>query len=229
MPIDTARMPLLIAGGGTHSSGRGLAPGFAYGRHRGPARFRPRVAAVAIAFYLDESGHWHFPLTLRPPSVKHHAGQICLPGGGIEIGESPLQAALREFEEELGATPRGVRQLGQLSALYVYASNHVIQPVVFRIEPPRGPWRPAADEVSEVIRYPLRRLLEPEGRVISRQRRSLIRDGRVVGRLDFRAPGFRCEPQPIWGATAIVLEELRVRVGLAPALHIRPMGTSTSN
>ncbi|MEE2938046.1 MAG: NUDIX domain-containing protein, partial [Planctomycetota bacterium] len=64
------------------------------------------------------------PLTLRPKSLQHHAGQVCLPGGRLEGDENPSQAALREFEEELGVRPQVTCHCGELSALYVYASNN---------------------------------------------------------------------------------------------------------
>ncbi len=53
-------------------------------------------------------------LTLRSANLKHHAGQISFPGGRIEHGESPWDAALREAHEEIGLEPGSVRRLGQL-------------------------------------------------------------------------------------------------------------------
>ncbi len=199
-----------------------MAPALAYGRHRGPGRDRARVAAVAIALYRDRSGGWRIPLTLRPDTIRHHAGQVGLPGGGIESGETPEQAAIREFEEELGVRPAVVRWLGELTTQSVYASDHRVHPVVFQMEPPERAWCPEPAEVARVIELPWGSLSDPAARFDTTCSRQLRRDGRVVGEVSFRTPAFRCEPRPIWGATAIILDELTERLRLAPCLHQHP-------
>ena len=81
--------------------------GLSYGRHRGPARVASRLAAVAVMLYQEPNGEWTIPLTLRPASLQHHGGQVCLPGGRVEPDEEVYAAAVREFEEELGIPPPG--------------------------------------------------------------------------------------------------------------------------
>ena len=128
-----------------------MSPALSYGRHRGPYPFDSRHAAVLIAIYKAENGCWTIPLTRRPRSLKHHGGQICLPGGRLEPGESPKEAALREFEEELGVRPQQVVDCGELDTQYVYNSNNRVHPVVAMIDAPERPWRPDPVEVDEVI------------------------------------------------------------------------------
>ena len=77
----------------------------ALGRHFGPPLPDARPAAV-VALLHRRAGEWQLPLLLRPESLALHAGQIGLPGGTLEPGESSADAALRELEEELGVAPR---------------------------------------------------------------------------------------------------------------------------
>src|SRR5512136_1100326 len=81
-----------------------------------------RQAGVLVLLYpLD--GRLCFPLTRRPDSVEFHKGQISLPGGSQEEGESLGQTALREAQEEIGVDAARVELIGRLSRLYVPPSN----------------------------------------------------------------------------------------------------------
>jgi len=156
-----------------------------------------RAAAVLVLLYPHQ-GCWHLPLTLRPSHLPDHAGQISLPGGAIEPGETSREAAVREFHEELGATDQRIDLLGRLSPLFVAASN-------FRVEP----WVGAADcrpglvpnpaEVDELLEVPLAHLLDPAN-FGTRQRH---REGG-----SYTAPHFVWHTHHIWGATCMILGEL---------------------
>ncbi|TVP98002.1 MAG: CoA pyrophosphatase [Planctomycetaceae bacterium] len=187
---------------------RGCAPGLAYGRHRGPAPADARAAAVAITFLQHPDRSWSLPLTLRPLSLRHHAGQICFPGGRIEPGETPVQAALREFQEELGYLPGQPRQLGEFEPLYIYASNHLVFPIIFAGQAPESPWRPDPSEVDAVIEMPLDSLRSPDPPGTQKRDRQILKDDRVVGRYQFEAAAYRFDQQGIWGATAMMLNQL---------------------
>src|SRR5476651_2102077 len=76
--------------------GRRFAPGLSYGRHFGPAPITARRAAVMVLLFR-RGGCWHIPLTQRPSTLLRHGGQISLPGGTIEPGESSAEAAAREL------------------------------------------------------------------------------------------------------------------------------------
>jgi 8-oxo-dGTP pyrophosphatase MutT (NUDIX family) len=188
--------------------GMEMVPTLAYGRHRGPAAPSARFAAVAVALYQDPQGEWMIPLTLRPTRLKHHGGQVCLPGGRVERGEQIRDAAVREYEEEMGLAAEITHDCGELSTQYVYASNNLVHPVVFMINRPSVPWRPDPVEVAEVIPIPLSVLSDPRQRVAITRSRSVRRDGRVVGNLSFRTAAVRYRGHDIWGATALILEEL---------------------
>ncbi len=180
----------------------------AYGRHRGPAPLGTRRAAVVIALYRDSGGRWMIPLTLRPRSLQHHGGQISLPGGRIERGEDVYTAALREFHEELGIEPSVLFRCGELSSQYVFASANLVRPVVTIVQSPAGPWRPDPVEVEEVIELPVSVLTDDAHRR-SRTREIRIRNqGSNVGSLAMETPGIHFERHHIWGATALILDQL---------------------
>lgn len=183
-----------------------VVPELSYGRHRGPVASNARLAAVAVTLYR-EADEWFLPLTLRPTSLQHHAGQVCLPGGRVEAGESTYQAALREFEEELGVPAKVQQSCGELSPQYVYASNNFVHPVVAVIDTP-GPWQPDPTEVDQVISLPLTVLLRRDHRATVTKRRQVVSSSETVDQLTFRAPAYQFEGHLIWGATALILDQL---------------------
>jgi 8-oxo-dGTP pyrophosphatase MutT (NUDIX family) len=138
-----------------------VSPRLSYGRHRGPARINSRRAAVTIVIYPHrQTGQLCLTLTRRPITLAHHGGQICLPGGRVENGESAIQAALREYDEELGVTVDLIDDLGRLPPIYVFASDNIVDTVVVTAAAPPDRWRPDPVEVEEVIEMPLACLLE---------------------------------------------------------------------
>ena len=209
-----------------------MTPELAYGRHRGPARLRSRQAAVAVVLIRDPAGEWLIPLTRRPTALRHHGGQICFPGGRIEAGETPQQAALREFEEELGVRPDIVATCGQLPNQYVYASDNEVTPVVFVARPPGQMWSPDPAEVDEVLELPLSaivrdrkiRRIDQSGLIWKTKRptpepstaaagdgsakKTSIARSDTIASLDFKAPAFLHQNWQIWGATAVILDQL---------------------
>ncbi len=156
-----------------------------------------RPAAVLVLLY-PRRDRWHLPLTLRPSHLPDHGGQVSLPGGAIEAGETSGQAALREFHEELGGEDMQIELLGRLSPLYVEVSNFCIEPWV-GVSDKRGRFVPNRAEVEQLIEIPLDHLLDPAN-LGSHQR---VREGRP-----YTAPHFAWQSHRIWGATCMILGQL---------------------
>jgi 8-oxo-dGTP pyrophosphatase MutT (NUDIX family) len=142
-------------------------------------------------------------LTLRTPDLKSHSGQIAFPGGKIDADDkSPLDAALREAEEEIGLERSFIDPIGYLD-LYLTFSGFRILPVVARVAPGyRLTLNPA--EVVETFEVPMEFLMQP----VNHQRHSRIwKEG--VERHYYAMPfGERY----IWGITAGILRNLYERV-----------------
>jgi 8-oxo-dGTP pyrophosphatase MutT (NUDIX family) len=103
-------------------------------------------------------------LTRRAEGLNNHAGQWALPGGRIDEGESPLEAALREMDEEVGLRLAASDLLGTLDD-YVTRSGFVITPVVFWGGEARE-LTPNAAEVASVHRIALAEFMREDAPVL---------------------------------------------------------------
>lgn len=172
-------------------------------------RFQPppgeetRKGAVLVLFGEDENGP-DLLLTERSHTMRSHPGQVSFPGGAIDPGETPLQTALREAEEETGLDPAGVDVFGALPELWLPPSNFAVTPIL-------GWWTDHSDvdvvdpaEVHAVYRVALTELLDPAHRVT------------VTHPRGYRAPGFLIGPDHavlLWGFTAGIITRLFDFVG----------------
>ena len=117
-------------------------------------------AAVSIAVLEEPDGSPAFILTRRSAKLRKHARQWALPGGRLDPGETPLQAALREMEEEVGLSLTPDALIGRLDD-YPTRSGYNITPFVFWAG--RTPELTAnPDEVHAIYRIPLEELNRPE-------------------------------------------------------------------
>lgn len=165
-----------------------------------PSKIR-HAAGLLLLFPID--GHAQVILTVRAQTLGHHSGQVSLPGGVIEPGETFEQAALREAHEEIGLSPKVSRPLGALTPIDIPVSGFRLHPVVASAER-RPDLRPADTEVERILEVPIEWLL---GRLTTRHR--VTREGQT-----FDFPAFAVEgATKIWGATAMVLSELLVILG----------------
>jgi len=141
-------------------------------------------------------------LTRRTADLTSHAGQIAFPGGKIDPhDESPVGAALREAEEEIGLKPALVEPLGYLD-LYLTFSGFRILPTVARVAPGYA-LALNRSEVAEAFEVPLEFLMRPE----NHQRQS--RDWKGIIRHYYAIP---YQDRYIWGVTAGILRNLYERI-----------------
>jgi 8-oxo-dGTP pyrophosphatase MutT (NUDIX family) len=168
-----------------------------------PAGGPPLRDAAGLVLLFPVGDRAHVVLTERHPGLGRHAGQVSLPGGVVDPGESIEDAAVREAREEVGLKAGGVRLLGRLSPVDIAVSGFRLHPIV-AAAPARQAWRPAQREVARILELPLAALLDPSALVLTERARG---DVRVI------APAFQTCGSEIWGATAMVLAELLVVAG----------------
>ncbi len=174
-------------------------------RREWPADFSPsRVRhAAGLLLLFPVADRPHIVLTVRSDHLGRHGGQVSLPGGAIEPGETFEQAALREAFEEVGLSSGAVQVLGDLTPLDIPVSGFRLHPVVAATL--TRPRLHAADgEVARILEIALADLADPQA-LVSVDR---VRDGRAM-----TIPLFRVAGQEIWGATAMVLAEFLALLG----------------
>jgi 8-oxo-dGTP pyrophosphatase MutT (NUDIX family) len=155
-----------------------------------------RQAAGLLLLYPGAQGV-SIPLTVRASGLRRHAGQISLPGGATEPGETLAEAALREAQEEIGVEPSRVRILGQLTPVFVLVSGFTLHPIV-GVTDRRPFFLPAAHEVEQIL----------EVSVTDLQDASRIRSGtRTREGVAIEYPYFDLLGHQVWGATAMILGE----------------------
>jgi 8-oxo-dGTP pyrophosphatase MutT (NUDIX family) len=155
-----------------------------------------RQAAALLLLYPHHNGT-AVALTVRASGLARHAGQISLPGGATDPGETLAEAALREAAEEIAVDPAAVRVLGELTPVHVLVSGFTLHPVV-GLTDRRPDFTPAPGEVEEILEVSLDDL-----RDASRIRQGTrIREGVAV-----EYPYFDLLGHQVWGATAMVLGE----------------------
>jgi len=168
-------------------------------RRAWPAGFNParvRDAAGLLLVFPKEEGTAHIILTVRADALRH-GGQVSLPGGVVDPGETFEQAALREAHEEVALQPDAVRVLGALTPLDIPVSGFRLHPIV-AVSRTRPMLAPADGEVARILEIDVDALLDPAHFVISERER----DGFAL-----TVPAFRVADVEIWGATAMVLAE----------------------
>jgi 8-oxo-dGTP pyrophosphatase MutT (NUDIX family) len=165
-----------------------------------PARIR-HAAGLLLLFPVDDRPH--IVLTVRADTLGRHGGQVSLPGGVIEPGETFEQAALREAHEEIALPLDGVRVLGALTPLDIPVSGFRLHPIVASAGG-RPVLTPSDAEVARILEASVDDLLDPS----RMQRANRVSDGRAVA-----VPMLRVGDDEIWGATAMVLAEFLTLLG----------------
>ncbi len=161
-----------------------------------------RVACVMALIHLKPDGQLYITYIERASSHPDdkHAGQIGLPGGKFEDeDESLVICALREVEEEIGVKGGDIIILGELTSLYVFASNFLVYPFVGYIDyEPK--YTPQIEEVAGIIEVPLSNLSDPQFKT--------SKPKKLVNGLETAVPGYNIDGHFLWGATAMISSEL---------------------
>jgi 8-oxo-dGTP pyrophosphatase MutT (NUDIX family) len=166
----------------------------AHARHIVPPG--PLIAAAVLVPIIDRAGAPYLLFAKRTDRVGHHKGQISFPGGVIDPGDlSPVDAALREAEEEIGLPRDAVEPLGTLDDTETVATRFVITPIVGAVRRPVA-WQPDGDEIEKVIEVPFALLTADGSCRVEHWERDGVR--RPVYFFDY-------EDETIWGATARIL------------------------
>ena len=163
-----------------------------------------RVATVLIPL-VQRADEWQVILTQRPDTMPSHAGQIAFPGGKREFGESTLNAALRETEEEIGIERQYVTILGRLPSFNA-VSQFRITPFVGLIDP-QAVIRPDPREVADVFEVPFSFLMNGD----NHKERHVHFDNKDHVIIDMPYTGEDGIHRNIWGMTSMTLYRLYQR------------------
>jgi 8-oxo-dGTP pyrophosphatase MutT (NUDIX family) len=159
-----------------------------------------RESGVLVLFYLKEK-ELHLVLMQRPTYDGAHSGQVSFPGGKRETSDRDIiHTALREANEEVGVIENDVDVIGKLSDVYIPVSNFNVSPIVGFVD-----YYPQfiidAREVKEIIELKLSDLTAVEELIHSK----ITLPNKTI----IKAPSFIVKDKVIWGATALMLNELR--------------------
>ena len=156
-----------------------------------------RASAVLVPIFDGAHGP-EVVLTRRSQAMSNHKGEVSLPGGRLDEGESFVEAAIREAFEEINLEPSQVQIIGEMSALSTYVSNSHIVPVLAYLQ--TTPEMNAVNaEVDRVFSVPLA---------------DLVRDDTYVEEHWGNPPNqyqihfFHLDDETIWGATGKILHQL---------------------
>ncbi len=161
---------------------------------------KARLSGVLVLFY-EKNNEIYLPLTQRHDYGGTHSGQVSFPGGKWEPEDIDIiHTAKREAREEIGIPEDRVAIIGQLSDLFIPPSNFKVSPIVgytdhtpeFTID---------SYEVKELLEVPLDHLLDE---TVIKRKEITVSNG-----FKLNAPYFELEGKVVWGATAMMLSELK--------------------
>lgn len=162
-------------------------------------------APAAVLVAITDRERPGMLLLHRPSNMRAHPGQIAFPGGRIDAGETPVEAALREANEELGIDPTLVRVIGE-SDRYRTGSGYEITPII-AVVPPDLPIYPNPAEVAQWFEVPVDFALDPA----NQHTRSLEFEGRTHRFLEITWND-GAQDHVIWGVTGAILHNLAGRL-----------------
>jgi len=158
-------------------------------------------AGVMALFYPDSNMDTHLVLILRKTYKGVHSAQIGFPGGKLEASDNSLQAAaLRETEEEVGVLAETISVVKELTEIYIPPSNFFVQPFL-GITKTTPNFIRQEDEVEAILEVPLTHFLDDTILVTKTLTTSYA--------TNIEVPAFLLNGYVVWGATAMMLSEVR--------------------
>jgi 8-oxo-dGTP pyrophosphatase MutT (NUDIX family) len=150
-------------------------------------------SAVLVPLFVDDGLHAVF--TKRRHDLRRHAGEISFPGGLVDEGESPADAARREAFEEIGLEPTLPRLVGSLPPVHTHVSAILVVPFVglLEVEPSLVP---SEAEIEAILSVPVARLAAAE---------ETMELPRPDGTGTWRGWAYPVDGHTIWGATGMML------------------------
>lgn len=158
-----------------------------------------KPSAVLVLFCEDEDGKTFIPLTERMTYNGAHSGQVSLPGGKFEKADGDLAStALRECYEEIGV--REIELFGKLTPLYIPVSGFLVHPFIGFCKIKNPLMKSHEREVKTILRLDPMDLLNE----------NIVKEGNIeVMNMNIKTPWFDVEGLKVWGATAMILSELK--------------------
>ena len=159
-----------------------------------------KISSVLFLLYVQDDAV-HFPLIIRSSDGTVHSGQVGLPGGRYEEQDKALSTtAMRETEEEIGVNQNKVTVLKKLTEVYIPPSNFFVQPFLgYTNKTPNFILQ--EDEVEDLIEVPLRHFMDDSIKSFQNFSTSYAKNIEV--------PVFNLNNHRVWGATAMMLSEVR--------------------
>ena len=160
----------------------------------------PRIAAVMMLLY-PKNEKTHLILIVRNAYNGVHSSQIAFPGGKYESSDADYQeTALRETQEEVGVAPEKIEVIRHFTPMYIPPSNFLVHPFL-GISKEELSFYPDIREVADIIELPLSVFLNDE--IITEATLSTSYGNNIL------VPAFNIQNHIVWGATAMILSELR--------------------
>lgn len=160
----------------------------------------PKRAAVMMLFY-PKNFQTHLALILRTSYNGVHSSQIAFPGGKVELDDFDLKhTALRETHEEIGIHPNSINVIRAFTEVYIPPSNFMVYPFLGYSQDELE-FVLQEDEVAGIVEFPLIDFLD------DKILKTTTMNTSYAGSID--VPGFQVKEHFIWGATAMILSELK--------------------
>ena len=160
----------------------------------------PKRAGVLALFYPNEQQETTFLLTQRASYQGTHSAQISFPGGKLDLNDANLQeTALRETHEEVGIDPKNIEIIRELTEVYIPPSNFLATPFLGFLN--TKPTFKLNHEVAQTIEVLVSDLLDEKNIT------SIILETSYMKKVE--VPCFKIQDFVIWGATAMMLSEIK--------------------